>query len=101
MTLWHSIVLYCFAAPLGGSIGAARTLDKSWSTYGIAIFVGVVVGVIGAWAMWNVFGAARRRSQAKPYQPWQLRTIYLGGVVWACILAAAGFWLTRALVYYI
>jgi hypothetical protein len=101
MTLWQVIVLYCFAAPLGGSIGAARTLEKGWSIYGIAILVGVLVGASGAWVIWIVFGAARRRSQVKPYRPWQLRAIYLGGAAWACVLAVAGFWLTRTLVYYI
>ena len=45
MALWHLIVPFCFAAPLGGSIGAARTLDKGWSSYGLAILVGVSGGL--------------------------------------------------------
>jgi hypothetical protein len=101
MALWHLIVLFCFAAPLGGSIGAARTLDKGWSSYGLAILVGILVGAIGAWAIWIVFGAARRRARAKPYLPWQLRLIYVSGATWACVLAVAGFWLTRTLTDYI
>jgi hypothetical protein len=101
MALWHLIVLFCFAAPLGGSIGAARTLDKGWSYYGLAILVGILVGAIGACAIWIVFNAARRRAHAKTYLPWQLRLIYVSGATWACVLAVAGFWLTRTLADYI
>jgi hypothetical protein len=101
MTLWHHIVFYCFAAPLGGAIGAARTLEKGWSAYGLAVFVGIVLGTAGAWAMWNGFGVARRVSRVQPYPPWQLRLVYLGGGVWACVLAVAGFWLTRSLSAYV
>ena len=101
MALWHFIVLFCFAAPLGGSIGAARILDRGWSSYGVAFLVGILVGGIGAWLIWSVFGVARRRAHAEPYLPWQLRLLYLTGATWACVLAVAGFWLTRTLAGYI
>lgn len=101
MALWHLIVLYCLAAPLGGAIGAARILEKGSSIYALAILVGVLVGLLGAWVTWIGFGAVRRRSQVQPYLPGQLRLIYFGAAAWACTLAVAGFWLTRALSNYV
>ena len=97
MALWHLVVLFCFATPLVSSIEVARTFARNWSSYGLALVVGICIGAIGAWAMWIAFGAARRRSEAGSLRPWKLQAIYLGGVVWGCLLGVAAFCLTRTL----
>ena len=97
MALWHLVVLFSFATPLVSSIEAARTFARDWSSYGLALVVGICIGAIGAWAMGIAFAAARRRFGAGSLRPWKLPEIYLGGVVWGCLLGVAAFCLTRKL----
>jgi len=89
MTLWDLMTALCAVMPLAGALATLRDIQKGWLGYGVAVVVGVVVGLLCAWAMRAVGTALATRSGAGSIREDELPLLYVvrqRGSFWPSLL---------------
>jgi cell division protein FtsW (lipid II flippase) len=88
----------CAVMPLVGALATVRDVQKGWLGYGVAIVVGVVIGLFCAWAMRAVGTALATRSRPGSDRGWKFRLLYIGASVWIIFALFIGSCVAAALV---
>jgi hypothetical protein len=99
MTLWDLMTAICAVMPLAGALATVRDIQKGWVGYGLAIIVGVLVGVLCAWAMKAIGIAFATRSGARSDR--YFRILYVAAVAWIILALFLGSWVTATFMRYI
>ncbi|HZQ22696.1 MAG TPA: hypothetical protein VFA89_07835 [Terriglobales bacterium] len=100
MTLWDLMTALCAAMPVAGALATVRGAQKGWLGYGIAIIVGVLIGVLCAWAMRATGTRLAGRSGAGPdKRRLHFRLLYVGAAAWIILALFIGSWLAGAVIH--
>lgn len=87
----------CFFIAVRGAWDAATVTRASAGGHVLAVAIGLVVGVVCAWAMWRVgesTGARALKLQSESRQKWYIRGIYASSIFWIFLAAVLGRWVT-------
>ena len=102
MTLWDLMTALCAVMPLAGALATVRDVQKGWLGYEIALVVGVVVGLLCAWAMRAVGTAlATRSGTGSDRRRWNFRLLYVGALAWIVLALFIGSRVAAALIHHI
>ena len=84
MTIWHLFSVMAFLAPIVPAFQQPRVIHASFGTYAASIFVGVLLGVVWAFALWwltkKLFTASSSRSES--FRVFVAAVTALMSVVW-------------------
>lgn len=92
----------CILMPLVGALTAVRDMQSGWVGYGLAIIVGVPVGVLCAWAMrstGNYF--VTKFSVRSDTNERYFRVLYVVAVGWIILALFLGSIMTAAVMHHI
>ena len=103
MALWDLLTALCLVMPTAGALATVKDIPRGWAGYGVAIMVGVLLGVGCAWAMRTLGGRLAARSAPTPDSPntWRFRALYTGAVLWIIVALFLGSWATEAVLHLI
>lgn len=100
MTLWDLMTALCAVMPLAGAFATLRDVHKGWLGFALALIIGIVLGVLCAWAMRSVGTALMKRSGAESKtRRWNFRLLYAGASAWIILALFIGSWVMAAVVY--
>ena len=103
-TLWQLLILFCFAATVGGALASAKLAKVGFGGYALAVTIGLPLGVCCAWAMWimhKIFVTnLRRRPDWEHWasqHEWFYVAFYFTKILWIVFAAFLGRWVSSAI----
>jgi hypothetical protein len=99
MRLWQLLIGICFVTPIGGALGPAIVAKVSTGGYILAAVVGIAVGALFTWMMWQMHKVAveillSRANGPEPLSDWYGLAVYISKILWIAVALLTAVWLT-------
>lgn len=84
LMLWTMLNAICFLVCIFGAVGAARDARANSASYALAVGIGLALGGVSTWGMWNLgerIGMAAHVHRGQRREAY-FKVLYLVAVLW-------------------
>ena len=99
MAIWDLLNCICFFSPIGSALESAKHAKAGIAGFVLTTFVGVALGVVCTWAMWNVAEKIFKsvESHPKSKQERYFSVVYVSAVLWIVFVILLSNWVMSGL----